>query len=269
MSWHYTLDGKQIGPITQEEFETSVESGVINGDTLVREDGFSQWTIYREASNYADGGRPTFSTLAPCAECHREFAQDEMVNFANSWVCAECKPQYVQKLKEGVQTGSLTTFWRSGKRLVMPVDASLPHRCVKCNEPTDDGQMKRKLYWHHPAVYLALIVNVLVYAIIAVCCRKRSCTSVSMCSKHRAARRKIMIVSWLCVLGGIAAFITGVIMGSGWGMILGVGVFVGAIIYGIARGRLVYATKINKEHVWLGGCKPAFLAEFPEWTGSK
>ena len=47
-----------------------------------------------------------------------------------------------------------------------------PHRCVKCNEPTEPPNKRRTVYWHHPAVYVLLLVYVIVYIIVAVIVRK-------------------------------------------------------------------------------------------------
>lgn len=39
--------------------------------------------------------------MAYCVECDYEFNDDEVVSFGNDVVCADCKPIYVQRLKEG------------------------------------------------------------------------------------------------------------------------------------------------------------------------
>jgi uncharacterized RDD family membrane protein YckC len=49
-----------------------------------------------------------------CYECGKGFSQEEMVSFGSSWVCATCKPVFMQKLKEGVNvTGTMryAGFW--------------------------------------------------------------------------------------------------------------------------------------------------------------
>jgi len=120
MSWHYSHEGKQIGPISEAEFEASVKSGVIHGDTLVWKEGFPEWTKYSEISLGAGG--VALASVARCVECGGEFSQDEMVNFAGAWVCAACKPQYVQKIREGVNVGGdvvYAGFWvRVGAKIL-------------------------------------------------------------------------------------------------------------------------------------------------------
>lgn len=49
-----------------------------------------------------------------CCECGRKFASDELINYGPSWVCAECKPLFFQKIREGATaTGGLAYagFW--------------------------------------------------------------------------------------------------------------------------------------------------------------
>lgn len=122
MSWHYSNGGNQFGPISEAEFETSVKSGVIHADTLVWKEGLAGWTKYSDLSQKEHGATAVLTASGHCAECGREFAQDEMVNFAGTWVCAECKPQYVQKIKEGVKVGGEVVyggFWaRLGAKIL-------------------------------------------------------------------------------------------------------------------------------------------------------
>lgn len=257
--WHYVnAEGRQVGPIGDLEFNALVKSGAIQDDTLVWKEGMPEWVKYSASA-----------TMAPCSECGREYLEDDMVKLGGAWVCAGCKSLHIQKLREGVPTGSATMVWRSGKQLVTPLDATLPQRCIKCNEPTNDKQMKRKLYWHSPAIYLIILVGLLIYVIVAMCCRKKATVLVSICPKHRAARRNVILVGWLLVLGGLVGAVWGFAANYPLAGFLGIAAFLGGMIYGIGRGRLVFATKIDKEHLWLGGCKPEFLAGFPEWNGPK
>ena len=46
--------------------------------------------------------------------------------------------------------------WRDGRLLVMHKSAQLPDRCVKSNQPAD-GRLLRKMYWHHPLIFLSLL----------------------------------------------------------------------------------------------------------------
>src|SRR5579862_9503151 len=109
MTWHYAdREGRPIGPITEAEFDGLVASGVISGDTPVWKEGAPQPVKYSELALNANDrlpAAPGVAVKARCSECGHEFAQDEMVSLSGDWVCAECKPRYIQKLREGMPAG--------------------------------------------------------------------------------------------------------------------------------------------------------------------
>ena len=45
-----------------------------------------------------------------CSECDQVFAEEDMIRFQDSWVCAECKPVFVQKVKEGVTVAAAMDY---------------------------------------------------------------------------------------------------------------------------------------------------------------
>lgn len=57
-----------------------------------------------------------------CALCGNIFPQDEMVRFGRKWVCAICKPSYVQMVQEGLSVSEAMRyggFWiRFGARVI-------------------------------------------------------------------------------------------------------------------------------------------------------
>jgi uncharacterized RDD family membrane protein YckC len=61
-------------------------------------------------------------TEESCCECGTQVEQEEMFHYENSWVCANCKPVFLQKIKEGVSTaGKLeyAGFWiRAGAKIL-------------------------------------------------------------------------------------------------------------------------------------------------------
>jgi hypothetical protein len=66
-------------------------------------------------------------------------------------------------------TGGL---WRDDDRLIVAHGATFPQRCVKCNEPSEQPHKMRKVYWHHPAVYLLLLGYAILYIIVALIVRR-------------------------------------------------------------------------------------------------
>jgi uncharacterized RDD family membrane protein YckC len=110
MSWYYAKSGASVGPIETEELIRLAETGEVEPETLVTPDNGLNWSTFADvaASLGVDPSRfvpaPSGSALGQCSSCHRELPVAGMVRFGESWVCAECKPVYLQRLKEGLGT---------------------------------------------------------------------------------------------------------------------------------------------------------------------
>lgn len=90
-----------------------------------------------------------------------------------------------------------------GATLVVQRGASMPtDRCVRCGRPADGRPIRRKLQWHHPAIYLALLVNVLVYLVIALVLTKRMTLEFGICAEDRSKRFQAMTILSLMALAG-------------------------------------------------------------------
>jgi hypothetical protein len=65
--------------------------------------------------------------------------------------------------------------WREGDVLVLSKQHHvLPDRCVKCNAPAAGHRWEKRLYWHHPLIYLSLLAGALIYVVIALIARKEA-----------------------------------------------------------------------------------------------
>jgi uncharacterized RDD family membrane protein YckC len=77
----------------------------------------SSITLSEPPSNYQ-----TSMKTSRCSECGRVLGEDELIRFGNVLVCAECKPLYVQKLREGVAPAgemAFAGFWiRVGAKII-------------------------------------------------------------------------------------------------------------------------------------------------------
>jgi uncharacterized protein DUF4339 len=256
-----------MGPIAQEQFDGLVRAGTITPDTLVWREGMSQWQPYGTTLK-----TPRPSVVVPagsvtCSECGNVFAQDEAVSYGGAWVCAACKPVFLQRIKEGLKPMGVTV-WRSGKLLVMKKGSGLPDACVKCNAPAQH-RLKRKLYWHHPAVFLLILLSLLIYVIVALIIRKRADVEIGLCDRHAANRKRDVILSWSLVLLGLGLIIAAVSIANGWVGLAGGLVLVGALVYAAVKTPVVSATKIDAEYVWLRGVSRDYLQAFPDWSGPK
>jgi len=108
MDLYYADGGRQVGPIDKAKLQSLIKARKIDSQTLVWQPGMKGWEqlgVY--VRRKINGGAQTVQPAAQmrqflCSECGRAFAEDDMIRFADSWVCADCKPLFVQKLKEGV-----------------------------------------------------------------------------------------------------------------------------------------------------------------------
>lgn len=168
-------------------------------------------------------------------------------------------------LKVADVAGSSDGVRRDGKWIVMPVDASLPHRCVKCNEEPEEPTKQRTLYWHHPALYVVALINLLIYAIVASLVRKHIKVSPALCPGHGKKRRKIIIYSWLGMLASVVLpfmFVDSDDVGGA--LIIAILLFIASALFGVFGSRLLYAKKIDVAEARIGGAGVDFLDSLPE-----
>ncbi len=106
MNWYYIEAGQQVGPITDTDLEAQVKAGKVTSTTMVWHEGLADWQPYNVAQARQKVGTPSGSPAAggatSCTECGRAFSTNDMIRYGELWVCAACKPIFVQKLKEGV-----------------------------------------------------------------------------------------------------------------------------------------------------------------------
>ncbi len=118
MDWYYAEGQQQRGPVSEAELEGLVKAGTVGSDTLVWREGMENWQPYGQVKGAAPTGAAQPPTLVAgaivCSQCGKAFAQDEMIRYGELWVCAACKPRFVQRLKEGVTVPGVleyATFW--------------------------------------------------------------------------------------------------------------------------------------------------------------
>lgn len=113
MSWFYASDGKQMGPVSEEEFQNLRGTGAIAGETLVWREGMANWQPCAEI--FAAGANDATNVPPPppapmklatagvvCTGCGGTFPMDDVVRLGDGFVCASCKPLAVQRMREGV-----------------------------------------------------------------------------------------------------------------------------------------------------------------------
>ena len=156
-------------------------------------------------------------------------------------------------------------MWRDEKMLVMARDAGdLPNRCVKCNEDAVEPTRTRKLYWHHPGIYLTLVISPIVYLIVALVARKTVQLSPGLCARHKQRRTLGLAIGWGGFLLFFIAMIVAFDQNPGLGSLLLLAMLA-CIITGMFMSRIIYARRIDDRYVKLQGCGEPFLAQLPEF----
>ena len=264
MEWYYAEDGRQCGPVSTEQLEGLVRSGKLLPTGLVWRAGMPEWQTYVSTQPAAPPGLAAGDT-GRCAECGQTVSRNDLLRYENSWICARCKPIFFQRLREGAAPPASLLIWRSDRLLVMSQGAELPDRCVKCNAPAHGQRLRRKLYWHSPYIYLLILLNLLIYVIVAMIVRKRAQVEVGLCEPHRSQRRLAIGLGWLMGLGGLALFILSLVNNWGWFALLGFVLFITGLVWGAAKGPVISAKKIDPQFVWVKGVCRDYLATLPEW----
>lgn len=117
MNWFYVDQGKQAGPVEDPQLAQLLAEGKIQSETLVWHEGMANWKPLREVRpGFAPASAPPPMAAPPfvatpfavadadaiCVECRNIFPRENMIHYGNSWVCAGCKPVFMQKIAEGV-----------------------------------------------------------------------------------------------------------------------------------------------------------------------
>ena len=267
MTWFYEMNGQQAGPVSETELDELFRTGKISHATLVWREGMADWQPLADARPNLPPRLAANPGGTQCAECGRTFPADELVSLNKTWICAQCKPVFLQRMAEGVPTSGGPGLWRQGKKLFTRSETPFPDRCVKCNAPANGFRLKRVLYWHHPAYYLLLLCNLLILLIVVLIVRKKAVLHIGLCETHRQQRTIAIIACSIGMLGGIALIIGGAVVNSGWLALAGGVIFLAGAIWGIVKGRTIAATKIDKDSVWVSGVCREFLDELPERPG--
>ncbi|MCE5326814.1 MAG: GYF domain-containing protein [Planctomycetaceae bacterium] len=119
MDWYYANGGRQSGPVSQETFQSLVDSGTITINTLVWHQGMPNWQTWSAVqageTAAASPGAPPRQEL--CSQCGLYCSTDDMIQYQGRWICATCKPAFVQQVQEGTPVAPpLQGPWAVGER---------------------------------------------------------------------------------------------------------------------------------------------------------
>jgi len=116
MNLYYEVGDQQVGPIGKTELQSLVKAKKLNANTMVWQEGMENWEeLGVFVRNRQHKGVQKDSPAGPvpssvCSECGQAFAEEDMIRFQESWVCAGCKPVFIQKVKEGVSVAGAMDY---------------------------------------------------------------------------------------------------------------------------------------------------------------
>ncbi len=148
---------------------------------------------------------------------------------------------------------------REGKWVVVETGADLPPRCIICNEEVSTPIKNKKVYWHTPWLYLLVLINILVYAVVGLIARKSFPISPALCKLHATKRRRRIL---FFIGAASASFVAAVLLLDTPRDSISAVLFILTVLLMVMAGissRTVYARKITNEYARLGGFKEPFL----------
>lgn len=284
MQWYYSDGTSRFGPVSEAEFESRVREGVVVGTTLVWREGMTTWEPWARVGTAGTGAPPVQAGLppvaavavagTPCVACGRVFTAEELVLIGANPVCAACKPEYLERLREGAPIASGangTGVYRDKGRLVVEHGAVPPDRCVYCNAP-GVWRKKRKFYWTPPWVYLFIFCNLIVLVIVALVVRKTLSFEVVLCGEHAARRRRNLGIAWglfgAALVTGVASFaVSGRddLFVAAW--ITAVCLALAAAIVGVRAASMLSPRRIGNRAGQFSRAGEEYLSRLPEWPG--
>jgi hypothetical protein len=153
--------------------------------------------------------------------------------------------------------------WRDGATLVMHKSAYLPDRCVKCNAPANGQRLRRKLSWHHPALYILVFGAALFYVILAMALSKRATVDFGICAEHSRRRKTFMAIGLSALALGLVVPIVAFANDYPGIGVVGIFFFLAALIWLVIVNRFVNVKLIDDQYVWLSGINHQYLMQFP------
>ncbi|WP_341676718.1 hypothetical protein [Niveibacterium sp. SC-1] len=158
--------------------------------------------------------------------------------------------------------------WRKGKLLVAPRDGTLPPRCIKCNAPASPKYKRQRLYWHKWGWYLLVLLNLFIYALVALFVRERTSVRLGLCKRHWQWRRGTQAGIVLMLLASLVLALTAESGSEGSAGVLALCGGLASVLVAIFGLRLLRPKRIDAQTMQLHGCGTDFLASLPEYPGA-
>ncbi len=133
----------------------------------------------------------------------------------------------------------------------------LPDRCIKCNGPRDGKRIKTRLFWHPPLLYLLIVINPIIYYLVAMHVRQEAVVSLSLCRLHRERQKLKSHLGYLILFATVLCFVVPIfglpdhlVIAS---VLLGLSGLAGVVLWASFAAPMVRATQIQSGTVRIKG----------------
>jgi len=225
VGYHLGMKGRQTGPFSETEVLHKIASRELEASDLCWRDGWENWKPVRLAFPQA---------------------------FANTG--SDFPPPIPQLV-------TTTAVRIEGQALVVPKDQPFPAICIRTGATEDllPSPINCKLSWHHPAAFFALLLNILIYLVIAMVISKKSTHAVYLSRPARAVQIKWHLANWGIFIAMLVAFGVAITKESGGLALLGTTLLIAAITIYFLKVRLLYAARIDKVEARIRGIRPEVM----------
>jgi uncharacterized RDD family membrane protein YckC len=114
MEWYYSVNGQQVGPVSDGDLENLVTAKVVGLESLVWHAGMPEWQTLRQVRTGAPPSIPVDTPRGFCSECRNPYPDSDLMEYGVSRVCVNCKNTFLQRIKQGVPlpyTRRYAGFW--------------------------------------------------------------------------------------------------------------------------------------------------------------
>jgi hypothetical protein len=167
----------------------------------------------------------------------------------------------------GPDTDATFGAWRDGGLLVLAPEAVLPDRCVKTDLPADGRTAEVVMLWHEPALYGLLVLNPIVYLVVARRVGTSVVVTVPVIPATLATARRARILVAALLAAGATAWVCAALLGRAELFWLGLALMALAIPVYLLGARFIRVSRLEEDRVWIAGASINFLARLPDWHG--
>lgn len=159
--------------------------------------------------------------------------------------------------------GEASPYAWQGKFLLVPRDAVLPDRCIKCGAPGAE-RVTQLLHWLAPHYIVSVLGSGGLLSPLVLALRKRGQLTYSLCGRHARWKRTAFAISVASFVVGTVLFFAAWRVWSSYGQNAGVAVFLSSLgvfmfwfFWTIAVARTVAAISMTGQQMVIHGVKPA------------